>query len=304
MNLKKLLASGILCTAILAGNTVNVYAASTKYTIQKGDTYWIISQKFGVPIGELMSANGADQNTILYIGQTITIPGKKIMNVQTSGLYTVQKGDTYWKLSQRLGININELLRLNGANENTYLYIGQQIKLPSGTVAQQQIAADKPYITYKSYIVQKGDILYNIANKFGIPLSELLKANNLSESSSLAINQIIKIPVHVIPVKSTSGPQYGEALDWWTEAQYVVPIGASFEVVDFYTGKSFYAKRSTGANHADCEALTLSDTQKIKEIWGGSFSWTRRPVLIKYNGRQIAASMSAMPHAGNDGATG
>jgi len=31
----------------------------------------------------------------------------------------------------------------------------------------------------------------------------------------------------------------------------------------------------------------------MKEIWGG-FSWVRRPVIIKYNGRKIAASMTAM----------
>jgi hypothetical protein len=40
----------------------------------------------------------------------------------------------------------------------------------------------------------------------------------------------------------------------------------------------------------------------MKEIFGGSFSWTDRPVLIKVNGRKIAASMSGMPHAGNDAA--
>lgn len=108
--------------------------------------------------------------------------------------------------------------------------------------------------------------------------------------------------MHNVPVKSTPGPQYGEALDWWTEAQYVIPIGADFEVLDYNTGKSFFARRTTGANHADCEALTAEDTQKIKEIWGGSFSWSKRPVLIKYNGRKIAASMAGMPHAGNDSA--
>ena len=42
----------------------------------------------------------------------------------------------------------------------------------------------------------------------------------------------------------------------------------------------------------------------MKEIWGGEFSWVRRPVIIKYNGRKLAASMSSMPHAGNDAAPG
>ncbi|KPU44796.1 D-gamma-glutamyl-meso-diaminopimelic acid endopeptidase CwlS precursor [Oxobacter pfennigii] len=352
MNFRKLLVSGILSTAVFAGSITGVFAQNPTYTVQKGDTYWLISQKLGISIQSLMAANNADQNTVLYIGQNIKVPQNTVHTVKSgetywtiskaysvdfnellrannatdkswlnvgdkvvipyktsasqTKVYTVQKGDTYWNVSQKFGVNIAELLKLNGADEKSYLYIGQQIKIPAASsdtgTAPQPETGSKPYITYTNYTVQKGDILWNIADKFGIPLTELLQANNLSQSSMLNINDVLKIPVHHIPVKSTPGPKYGEALDWWTEAQYVIPVGADFEVVDFYTGKSFYARRTTGANHADCETLTLEDTKKMKEIWGGSFSWTRRPVLIKYNGRQIAASVSSMPHAGNDAA--
>lgn len=168
--------------------------------------------------------------------------------------------------------------------------------------ATQPTAADtKPYITYKNYTVAKGDTYWSISMKFGIPLAELLKTNNLSESSRPNIGDVLEIPVHNVPVTSTPGPQYGEALDWWTQAQYVIPTGTDFEVVDFNTGKSFNARRTTGANHSDTETLTLEDTNKMKEIWGGSFSWTSRPVPIKVNGRAIAASMSGMPLPGQAG---
>jgi len=281
---KKLLISGVLCTSIIIGSTTGVYALSTTYTVQKGDTYWIISQKLNLPISSLMAANNATQSTVIYVGQNIVVPQYT--------MHTVTAGETYWKVSQKYGVNINELLSLNGANEKSYLYIGQQIKIPAAAST----------ITYKYYTVQKGDILWNLAIKFGIPLSELLKTNNLSTSSTVNIGDVLKIPVHNVPIKSTPGVQYGEALDWWKEAQYVIPVGADFEVYDFNTGKSFFARRTTGANHTDCETLTAVDTGKMKAIWGGSFSWAKRPVLIKYNGRKIAASMSGMPHAGNDSA--
>ena len=298
MNFRKLFISGILCTTILAGSTTTIYAQSSTYAVQKGDTYWIISQKLNVSIQSLMSINNANQNTVIYVGQNLTVPQNTV--------HTVKAGETYWIISKAYGVNLNELLSLNGANEKSYLYIGQQIKIPgsssSTVITPPQPTSSVPYITYISYTVQKGDILWNIANKFGIPLPELLKANNLSESSWVNIGDILKIPVHNMPVKNTPGPQYGEALDWWTEAQYLIPIGTDFEVVDFYTGKSFNVRRTTGANHADSETLTFEDTKIMKEVWGGSFSWTSRPVLIKFNGRKIAASMSAMPHAGNDAA--
>lgn len=294
MFLRKLLITGILSTSIIIGGSTGIYALSSTYTVQSGDTFWKISQKLNVPIANLMAANNATQSTVLNIGQQLAVPQYT--------MYTVVSGDTYWKVSQKFGVNINTLLSLNGANEKSYLNIGQQIKIPAGSTGTTPAPSTKPYITYKSYTVVKGDNYWSIANKHGITLAELLKANNLKESSPINIGDILKIPVHNVPVKSTPGPQYGEALDWWTEAQYVIPVGADFEVVDFNTGKSFFARRTTGANHADCETLTAEDTKKMKAIWGGSFSWSKRPVLIKYNGRKIAASMSAMPHAGNDSA--
>ncbi len=90
-----------------------------------------------------------------------------------------------------------------------------------------------------------------------------------------------------------------ENLDWWGEAQYLYPIGSVAEIEDIYTGKTFKMKRTFGTNHADVEALTSNDTEVIKSIWGG-FSWERRPIIVKINGRRIAASMAGMPHAGND----
>lgn len=93
---------------------------------------------------------------------------------------------------------------------------------------------------------------------------------------------------------------YGELLDWWTDVQTIFPRGKEAIVVDFKTGKSFNIKRTYGGNHADCETLTKEDTKMMKEIWGGTWSWDRRPVLIVVGDRKIAASMIGMPHAGLD----
>lgn len=98
---------------------------------------------------------------------------------------------------------------------------------------------------------------------------------------------------------SSYSSKYGELLDWWTEVDNLIPRGAIFQVRDFYTNKTFNLKRTFGTNHADVEALTLQDTNTIKSIWG-DFSWDRRPVVVYYSGRSIAASLSAMPHAGLD----
>lgn len=349
MSFRKLIVTGALSAGILLGSASIGYAQDVSYKVQSGDTFWIISQIYGVPVDRLLQTNNATQNTILYIGQNIEIPTdygavhtvkagdtfwiisqkygislsslmmannateKTVLNIgdrviippkPQDIIHTVQSGDTYWIISEKYKVDIKELMAYNGADENTVLFIGQKVKMPqsgtSGTTPAETSTGTKPYITYTQYTVQKGDILWYIAIKFKIPFSELINVNNLTESSVVNIGDVINIPVHHVPVKKTPGDKYGEYLDWWTEAQYVVPVGSEFEVVDLYTGKSFKAKRTTGANHADSETLILSDTEKMKEIWGGSFSWVARPVIINYNGRKIAASVSSMPHAGND----
>lgn len=98
-------------------------------------------------------------------------------------------------------------------------------------------------------------------------------------------------------VKKSKG---ATALDWWTQASKIFRIGTTAKVTDVRTGKSFNIKRTYGYNHADCETLTSKDTKIMKAIWGGSWSWERRPVVVTVAGRRIAASIAAMPHAGVD----
>jgi len=295
-------------SVIYVGQQIHVpdnSAYTTIHTVSKRETYWKISQKYGVSLESLLEANNAVNNSSLNVGDKIIIPAAE----KTGEIYyTVQKGDTFWKISQKFGVNVNDLMTYNNANENTIIYIGQTIKIPKSDTSKPTSSdvsqSTGPYVTYTSYKVVKGDTVWNIALKFGIPQEELIKANSSINPNSLVIGQTLRIPVHHVPVKPTPGPQYGELLNWWTEAQYVIPVNAEFKVVDFYTGKIFSAKRTTGANHADCEPLTKTDANTMKQIWGGSFSWKSRPVVIQYNGRKIAASATSMPHAGNDSAPG
>lgn len=90
-----------------------------------------------------------------------------------------------------------------------------------------------------------------------------------------------------------------EVLDWWTEASVIFSRGTVAKVTDVYTGIQFNIERTMGDNHADCETLTVEDTEKMKQVFGG-FNWDKRPVIVTVNGRNIAASMAGMPHAGSD----
>ncbi|KRQ87181.1 putative endopeptidase p60 precursor [Caloramator mitchellensis] len=160
-----------------------------------------------------------------------------------------------------------------------------------------------PYKVYNTYYVQSGDTLWSISQKTGVTTQDIMSANNFTSTTVLYIGQAIKIPKIIVPVKPSYG-KYGEYLDWFSAAQYVFPIGSEATVVDYFTGKSFKIKRTLGSGHADVETLTAQDTAIMKEIFGGSWTWDVRPILVIVNGRKLAASMSGMPHAGLDAYAG
>ncbi|HPF88386.1 MAG TPA: peptidoglycan-binding protein [Candidatus Limiplasma sp.] len=86
-------------------------------------------------------------------------------------------------------------------------------------------------------------------------------------------------------------------LDWFEDnVSAVIPKHATFTIKDVRTGKTFKAKRWSGVNHLDAEPLTAEDTATMKSIYGGSWSWSRRPILILYKNKVYAASMNGMPH--------
>lgn len=273
---------------IVTALSTNVHAKV--HTVQNGDTYWNLSKKYGVDFYALLKANNASESSWLNIGDSVYIPDATV--------HIAQKGDTYWLIAKKYGVDFNALLKENSASESSWLNIGDTVYIPSSVTV-----STSPYVTYTTYTVKKSDTYWDIANNHGIPMSELLNANSLSENSTIYVGQTLTIPVHHVPVLSTPSSSCGEYLDWWEGAQYVIPVGAVFTVQDFYTGQTFTAKRTTGSGHADCEPLTASDTAKMNSIFSGQ-NWTSRPVLVIYNGRKIAASATSKLHAGNDSAAG
>ena len=96
---------------------------------------------------------------------------------------------------------------------------------------------------------------------------------------------------------SSSKAYTTEVLDWFADnVTSVIPKKAKFTIKDVRTGKTFTAVRWSGLNHLDAEPATSDDTATLKNIYGGAWSWNRRPILILYRGHVYAASMNGMPH--------
>lgn len=146
---------------------------SNYYIVQKGDTLWGISQKYNISVDELKRLNNLTSNTI-SIGQRL------IVSTTPSGVYTVQKGDSLWSIAQRYGISVNDLIEANNLNSLT-IYVGQELIIPGLSIPSRE------------YIVQTGDTLWAISQRYNTTVNDLMQKNNLS-STLLTPGQKLIIP--------------------------------------------------------------------------------------------------------------
>jgi hypothetical protein len=82
----------------------------------------------------------------------------------------------------------------------------------------------------------------------------------------------------------------------WKEVNNLLPKYSKFIVMDVESGKRFHVQRRAGSHHADVQPLTSKDTEIMKKIYGGKWSWKRRAIIVAYKDQWIAASMHGMPH--------
>lgn len=98
----------------------------TTYTVQKGDSLWVIANKYGITTEELKSYNNLTSN-LLSIGQVLKIPQGK---TSTENIYKVKKGDSLWTIANRYNTTVEKIKVLNNLTSNL-LSIGQQLKIPN-----------------------------------------------------------------------------------------------------------------------------------------------------------------------------
>ena len=153
-------------------------SGSNYYTVKSGDSLWSIAKKYNITVNELKNINNKTNNN-LSIGETLIIPSKEITNPNES-IYIVKSGDNLWNIAKDYNTTVNELKILNNLKSDN-LSIGQTLVLPTDNKS------------INNYIVKSGDTLYSLANKYGITVSQLKEANNLS-NNTLQIGQILIIP--------------------------------------------------------------------------------------------------------------
>ena len=153
------------------------------YTVKSGDTLYNIAKQYGLSVDKLINYNNLS-STNLSLGQQLLIPVEE--EVEETNTYTVKSGDTLYKIAERYGTSVTELMSLNNL-KTSILSIGQVLKIPFTTEEEPSTG------TSIEYVVKSGDSLYAIASKYGTTVDAIKSLNNLI-SNNLSIGQILKIP--------------------------------------------------------------------------------------------------------------
>ena len=215
------------------------------YVVKKGDSLWKIAKAENLTVGELSRANNLTKTSAIKIGQKLSIPvaaKADKTNVATASVvptstdatgassstaasptttadaggatYTVQSGDSLWKIARKQNVTVAALKQANNLSGDS-LKVGQKLHVPvatakaasdaagntvSGGIASTSSAAWQSPGTYTEngqtiHVVDFGESPSTIAKKYGVKMDDLLKANNITDAKKVQYGQRLVIPV-------------------------------------------------------------------------------------------------------------
>ncbi|MFZ5432396.1 MAG: LysM peptidoglycan-binding domain-containing protein [Calditrichota bacterium] len=196
----------------LAAMPETVVKPTKIHIVKKGETLGRIAQRYGTSVRAIQSQpeNRGLKANRLRIGQRITIPVPDVVSVASEKnaktvepvasretkpqpnadheiIYTVHRGETLSKISQQLGVSLDEICRQNGIKNPDLVQPGRRlkIKVSGGEVAQTGTNGTKVHT------VQPGDTVWSIAQAYGQDYQNILRWNRLNKRSKIFPGQEI-----------------------------------------------------------------------------------------------------------------
>ncbi len=194
-------------------------ATTMDYIVKAGETLTVIAAEFGTDVDTLRRLNYLVDDNV-FSGQILHIPNQAGGNrgsqvnsgatpdgnaegVATSSalyLYTVQAGDTLGSLAERFNINTVKIISANNLTNPDNLLVGSKLIIPGYQAAQTEATTDEsetPSATSNEgveHIVQPGEGLLQIAEKYGVDEATLAEVNGLNNRNLLRVGQKLIIP--------------------------------------------------------------------------------------------------------------
>ena len=199
--------AGALKTALLtmpqeaAARPVATSAAAPRLshiTLRRGETLWHLAQRAGVSITNLKRWNHIRSARDLQVGQHLVVYGagglRHAVYAQNSQPLRVRPGNTLSQLAQRAGVSVRDLMRWNHIRSARDLQVGETLTVHGGTAAPVYTAARG----HQRLTVRPGESLWQIAQRAGVGVAVLARANHLTERTVLHPGQVLNIPAQTV----------------------------------------------------------------------------------------------------------
>lgn len=122
-------------------------------------------------------------NLTRFDTESSNTPIKEYIDTETTE-YQVVAGDTLNSIANRFNTTVDELVSINNISNPNLILVGQILKLKRDNLSHNG---------NNTYIVQQGDTLSAIAQKYGTTYQELARINNISNPNYIQVGQVIKI---------------------------------------------------------------------------------------------------------------
>ncbi len=146
---------------------------------------------------KIFSAN----NKIENIARKESITGEK---TAIKKIHIVKSGDTISSISKFYSINKDSIIKLNNLKDENYIFIGQNLTI----FESSENLTNQSDLINNYHIVQTGENLTEISNKYNLKVLDLIEINNLNNPDSIKIGQKL-----IIRKKNTINPESYEIND-------------------------------------------------------------------------------------------
>ena len=157
--LQKLVAATAIVSTVGVG--LAQIADADTYTVKKGDTLWDIAINNGTTVDQLMQDNNLT-SSLIFPGDKLTYNTTvaQVAQAKEEGYYTVVLGDTLGKISNRFGVSVDQLVKLNNIDNPNLIYVGTVLKVSENAAAKAEVSVPKAEAT-----VAKATVVENTAEK-------------------------------------------------------------------------------------------------------------------------------------------
>ena len=180
-------------------------AGTSLYTVQQGETLSEIAARYGVPVESIMAVNGLPTRDSIAVGQQLVIPPAVQPDDapaldDASTVYTLQRGDSLYRVALIYGVSVDDLLAANNLASPSAIYPGLELRVPqpprrtADTLESGTGAPGGALSGERVYTVQLGDTLAQIAQSHNVPVDRLIAVNGLTGPDRIYVGQQLRIP--------------------------------------------------------------------------------------------------------------